>query len=188
MKSRRIVITGGPGTGKTAVVNQLEKKGFNCLHEIIRSMTLEARKEGDEKEQRTNPLAFVSDPFEFNRQILEGRVKQFELAQNNTQEILFYDRGLPDVLAYMDYFEQEYGEDFEEVCQTYKYDDVLLLPPWKEIYVSDNERLETFEEALEIHRFLEDTYHRFGYEPITVPQGSVEERTIYALEKLRIVR
>ena len=188
MKPRRIVITGGPGTGKTAVVNQLEKKGFSCLHEIIRTMTLEARKEGDENEQRTNPLAFVADPFEFNRQILEGRVKQFEHALDSRQDILFYDRGLPDVLAYMDYFEQEYGQDFEEVCKQYRYDEVLLLPPWKEIYVSDYERLETFEEALEIHRFLEDTYHRFGYDPIIVPKGSVEERTDFALEKLRIVK
>ena len=30
------VITGGPGTGKTSVVNELEKKGFRVLREVAR--------------------------------------------------------------------------------------------------------------------------------------------------------
>ena len=48
---KRIVITGGPGTGKTALVRELENRGYDCFHEIIREMTeaatalLEARPE-----------------------------------------------------------------------------------------------------------------------------------------------
>ena len=186
MNPRRIVITGGPGTGKTAVVDLLEQLGYLCFHEIIRSMTMEAKKEGSSKKQLTNPLAFVSDPYEFNKQILEGRIKQFQQALNQDQQIIFYDRGIPDVLAYMDYFKQKYGQDFEKAGREYRYDAVLLLPPWKEIYISDNERLETFEEALEIHSFLEETYKRFDYEPIIIPKGTVKERTMFALEQLKV--
>ncbi len=147
---------------------------------------MKARKEGNTKEQLTNPLTFVSDPFEFNRQILKGRIKQYHEASHLVESVIFYDRGIPDVLAYMDYFDQKYGSDFEQACIENRYDAILLLPPWKEIYVSDNERLETYSEALEIHSILVETYKRFNYEPLIVPKGTVEDRTLYALEKLNI--
>ena len=41
--------------------------------------------------------------------------------------------------------------------------------PWKAIYKTDNERFETFEEAVKIHNHLEQTYKRFGYNIIEVP-------------------
>jgi broad-specificity NMP kinase len=39
LKAKRIVITGGPGTGKTSVIAKLEDSNFYCYHEVIRSMT-----------------------------------------------------------------------------------------------------------------------------------------------------
>ncbi len=186
METKKIVITGGPGTGKTAVINRLEKDGFVCMPEIIRSMTLEAKKEGDSQKYATNPLLFVSDPLGFNEKILQGRKNQFQQAIDNSESHIFFDRALPDVLAYMDYFDQPYGDLFMEACKTNVYDEVFILPPWKEIYVVDNERLESFNEAVQIHEHLERTYLSYGYDVKDVPLSSIEERVTFILEKLNI--
>ena len=81
-----------------------------------------------------------------------------------------FDRGIPDVLAYMDFFNQEYGEEFITACQDNRYNIIFIAPPWEEIYVSDNERLETYKEAQEIHHALMGTYTRFGYKPHSYSQ------------------
>ncbi len=147
-------------------------------------MTFEAKKEADPGLFITNPLAFVSDPYLFNRELLEGRLNHFRQAAGIDRPVVFYDRGIPDVLAYMDFFTQGYGQEFEEACRINRYDKVLLLPPWEEIYVSDNERLESFTEALQIHQYLTVAYQRFGYSPVSIPVGPVRERVAHILLEL----
>lgn len=174
--AKRIVITGGPGTGKTVLVSRLEKMGYPCFHEIIREMTLEALERETGAEQVTNPLAFVSDPLAFNRQLLDGRIRQYHLAEEVQDPLVFYDRGMPDVLAYMDYFAQPFDARFSEPCQQLRYDAVVLLPPWPDIYRQDGARLESFEQACEIHHSLEARYQSCGYTVRTLETGPVEHR------------
>ncbi|MFD0797870.1 AAA family ATPase [Maribacter chungangensis] len=179
MSVKRIVITGAPGTGKTSIIKTLETSGFYCFHEFIRSMTLDAKNEMHPDNVGTNPIAFVSDSKKFNLQLLEGRQKQYEAAEDQNEALFFYDRGMPDVIAYMDYFDQTYGEDFFNVCKKHSYDAVFLLPPWKSIYVQDNERLETFAQATEIHEHLKHTYTALGYDVKEVPFGTVPQRIAF---------
>ncbi|WP_047245458.1 AAA family ATPase [Maribacter thermophilus] len=181
MDFKRIVITGAPGTGKTSVIKSLENSGFFCFHEIIRTMTLEAIENEEADVLQNNPIDFVSDAASFNQKLLKGRLDQFKQATTLQKDIVFYDRGVPDVLAYMDYFEQSYGTDFLNACKANRYDKVFLLPPWKEIYKQDNERLESYSQAVDLHIHLEKTYNSFGYEIIEVPFGTVEERLKYIL-------
>jgi predicted ATPase len=173
---KRIVITGGPGTGKTVLIKMLEALGFHCYHEIIRELTQEAkiRKSKDPKE--INPLAFVSDPLAFNSKLLNGRIAQFKSAMDLHNPVVFYDRGIPDVLAYMNYFKQSYDEVFINPSCNMRYNEVILLPPWKEIYVQDNERMENFEQACKLHLHLERQYIELGYSPIVLETGTPEFR------------
>ncbi len=185
MKPKRIVITGGPGTGKTSLVRQLEENGFLCYHEIIRDLTSDAINGSDPSDFVTNPLAFVDDPFSFNEKILMGRLRQFQEASSATSPIVFFDRGMPDVLAYMDYFQQKYDDEFTNACYINRYDEVVILPPWERIYTSDNERFESFEEASAIHLALLKTYRQFDYTPVIVPTGTVEERLHFVADLLK---
>ena len=184
--AKRIVITGGPGTGKTVLIKMLEDLGFHCYHEIIRALTQEAKniKSNDPKE--INPLAFVSDPLAFNTELLEGRVAQYKSAMKLQHPVVFYDRGIPDVLAYMNYFEQSYDNAFTNPCQNLRYNEVIILPPWEEIYVQDNERLENFEQACAIHQHLERQYSELGYSPFTLDTGTPEFRLQRLLEYLNL--
>ncbi|MCG9972528.1 AAA family ATPase [Christiangramia crocea] len=177
MKTRRIVITGGPGTGKSSIIHKLEEKGELCFHEVSREVILEAKKEGIDQ-------LFLEKPLLFSQKLLEGRLDQFLEAKNMNSAHVFLDRGLPDVLAYMDYFNTDYPDLFHTTCKNYQYDKIFILPPWQEIYTSDNERYESFEEALKISSYLYSTYEKYGYEPIEVPKLAINERTEFILNKI----
>ncbi|MCK0159370.1 AAA family ATPase [Allomuricauda sp. F6463D] len=185
MGKNKVVITGAPGTGKTSIVNGLERKGFHCFHEIIREMTSEAKQVGQSEEYISNPLVFVDDAMQFNKDLLEGRTSHYRESLNLDTPICFFDRGIPDVLAYMDFFGQSYDQHFTSHCENHRYDAVFIVPPWQEIYVSDNERMETFEEAERIHLALQKTYTQFGYDPIEVPKDAVLNRIDFILETLK---
>lgn len=177
MNKEIVVIIGGPGTGKTTIIEGLLAKGFCCYPEISREVTLEAKKQGIEQ-------LFLENPLLFSELLLEGRKKQFHKAQKEPHNIVFLDRGIPDVLAYMHYIGDSYPAFFDQACRDHIYTKIFLLPPWEEIYISDNERYENFEQAKLIYNHLTETYQKYGYHLIEVPKGTVEERISFILNQI----
>jgi len=172
-----IVIIGGPGTGKTTIIERLVQNGYCCYPEISRQVTAEAQKQGIEQ-------LFLENPLLFSELLLEGRKKQFIDAQQEPHNFIFLDRGIPDVLAYMHYIGDSYPAFFETACREHIYSKIFILPPWKDIYVSDKERYENFEQAQLIHNHLVETYEKFGYELIEVPKDTVDKRILFILDKI----
>ncbi len=168
MKKELVVITGGPGTGKTTIIDALIEQGYACFPEISRQVTLEAKKQGIEQ-------LFLEKPLLFSELLLEGRRKA---------EIVFMDRGIPDILAYMHYIGDSYPAFFDHACREHQYAKIFVLPPWEEIYESDEARYENFEQAKLIFDHLIETYEKYGYQLIEVPQGTVEQRIQYILGQL----
>lgn len=174
----KIVITGGPGTGKSTVIEELCNRNFTCMPEISREVTLNARKKGIEQ-------LFLTKPLLFSELLLEGRINQFTEAEQQNNNMVFFDRGIPDVHAYMNYISIDYPSTYIQKSNLYRYDYIFLMPPWEEIYISDNERYENFEQALAIHNHLERTYKDLNYPIIEVPTGSVATRTDFILDHLK---
>lgn len=177
MKTRKIVITGGPGTGKTSVIQALENSGYFCFHEVSRQIIQDAQKKGIDQ-------LFLKEPLLFSEMLLEGRIKQHKDAEAVDANLVFLDRGVPDVVAYMNYFGNDYPPVFNRVCKEYLYDEIFLLPPWKEIYTSDSERYESYEQAVIIHDHLAESYASHGYRPLEVPCGPIEDRASFILDQL----
>lgn len=174
---KRIVITGGPGTGKSSIIKKLERDGHKCLHEVSREITAAAQKEGITQ-------LFLEQPVLFSKKLLEARIDQFHEASASQSHMVFIDRGIPDVIAYMNYFGTDYPAAFNEACADYKYHHVFLLPPWEEIYQTDNERYESFEQAVQIYDHLKSSYRENGYPTIEVPRNSVVHRCEFILSKI----
>lgn len=179
MKQQKVLLIGGPGTGKSSLIDRLEQKGYFCLHEVSREVTLEAQKKGIDQ-------LFLTQPLLFSELLLKGRIAQFQEAGKTTEKMVFFDRGIPDVSAYLDYSKDDYPDDFVIANKRYRYDIVFMLPLWKEIYRADNERYESYGQAVEIQEYLQKTYTNLGYKLISVPKISVEKRMNFILQQLNL--
>lgn len=177
MGKKIILLIGGPGSGKTTALNELCKKGYTCYPEISREVTIEAQKSGIDQ-------LFLKEPLLFSELLLKGRINQFTNALKESAELVFIDRGIPDVLAYMHYIGDAYPPVFDEACQNHTYTKVFIFPPWEEIYVSDSERYENFEQAKLIHNHLVETYSKYGYHLIEVPKADLNSRVSFILNNL----
>jgi predicted ATPase len=178
VNTKRIVITGGPGSGKTTLINHIERLGYSTMEEVSREIINEAREEGIDQ-------LFLTDPMLFSQKLLESRLLQFEKAKELDTDYVFYDRATPDITAYMDFIGSLYSAEFEKPCYTHLYDCVFLLPPWELIYTKDNERYETFTQAKKIYKSLCDGYKKYGYTIVEVPQASIEQRSDFIFNYLK---
>ena len=177
MSKEIVVIIGGPGSGKTTIVERLVEKGYICYPEISREITLEARSQGVEQ-------LFLENPLLFSELLLEGRKKQFNNALKEESDLIFLDRGIPDVLAYMHYIGDSYPSFFDKACKDHKYTKVFFLPPWEDIYTADEARYENFEQAKLIAGHLAETYTSYGYNLIEVPKDTTDNRILFILGQL----
>tara|TARA_B100000029_G_C17573394_1_gene957405 strand:+ start:60 stop:608 length:549 start_codon:yes stop_codon:yes gene_type:complete len=175
--TNKIVITGGPGTGKTSLIRALKNSGFTCFNEISREITLEYRKKGIDQ-------LFLSDPELFSEELLKGRIKQYNDSKKIQSGCVFLDRGIPDIIAYLNFKKTDVSNKFLESVEKYRYDMILLLEPWEDIYSSDQIRYESFDEVVSIHGFIMNTYKESGYNPIIIPKISIENRLNFVIDKL----
>ncbi len=178
LNTKKIVITGGPGTGKSSIINELKKRGYTCFEEISRQVIINAQKEGIDQ-------LFLENPLLFSELLLKGRFAQYIKANNSNTEYAFFDRGIPDVIAYMDYIGDNYPIEFENLCKENPYDYIFILTPCDKIYINDNERYESFEQAVKIHHKLLNTYSKYNYEIINVPFNTIEARTDFILNSIK---
>lgn len=176
INTKKILITGGPGAGKTSIIDELEKRNFNCEHEIVRSLTIEGKKKG-------NDQAFLRDPLKFTKKLLDLRINQFNKIQEN--EITFYDRGVHDTLAYLKFIKVNIGDDLINKCMKIKYNMVFVLPPWKKIYQQDDCRYESFEESIKIFNEIIKIYEYFEMNTIILKQGTIDYRVDKILSHIK---
>jgi predicted ATPase len=180
MNKQIVVIIGGPSSGKTTLIEKLKENGHICYPEVSREVIKEAQERGIEQ-------LFLEQPLLFSELLLEGRIKQFQKAKEEEESnVVFLDRGIPDVLAYMHYIGDSYPSFFDEACRENVYSKIFILPTWKEIHISDEERYESYEQAVLIQDHLIETYQKYGYKLIEVPKDTVENRMQFLLQNLNL--
>ena len=185
MNAKKIVITGGPSTGKTSLIDAMQNAGYFCYPEVIRQMTLDEKNRGALTNYKTNPIASVLDPLDFNTKILEARLKHYQESLNQNEALVFFDRGMPDVLAYMEFYDQLIPKEFTTIVKHNTYDQIFLLPMWHSIFVQDGERFDSFEDALKINKCLLHTYRQLGYNVVELPKASVAERIQFIFQNVK---
>lgn len=172
------VITGGPGFGKTTILNLLAEKGFPVCPENARSLMTQVR----DKEESGKLGSWPSD---FEKIIADRRVDF--LTSISEEVIAFSDRGLPDQVAYSRYKKKVPSPFISGVVTANRYAPIVFVtPPWKEIYTKDKIRREEFTDALEIHRQIVNAYLKYGYKIVNLPLTIPEERVKFILNFLCI--
>jgi predicted ATPase len=173
MNKTKHVITGGPGIGKSTVINLLTDLGYKTVPESARYVI--------EREQRlgTRMLPWL-DLSSFQRLVMD---KQLEMECVLPQKVaVFLDRGLADGLGYCAKAGIEPPPRLVELSQR-RYGKIFLLDPLPS-YENDAVRLEDAEEAKVIHQSISEVYQSLGYELIKVPVLPPDERVEYILARI----
>src|ERR1700683_5477182 len=80
-------------------------------------------------------------------------------------------------------------DETQRACDGYRYNRlVFIVPPWKEIYTMDAERKQSFTEAIETHRVMEQSYRDCAYEVVDLPRVSAERRAKFVLREISAKR
>lgn len=169
------VITGGPGGGKTALLNALAERGYRVAPEAARRIIRARLAQG--LPPRPEPAAFA-------REILASDMEQYRAAQAH-DGVTFFDRGVPDALYMLDLAGAITREEAAGLVQRFPYNNtVFLLPPWEDIYGTDAERDQSFEEAVAVFEGMSRWYAQWGYQTVEVPRVSVEARVTFILNTI----
>lgn len=178
MKNAHYVITGGPGVGKTTLLEALAMQGYQCVAEVARRIIQQQVQIGGSALPWANKTEYA------NLMWTESVKSYQENTAENPSTPIFFDRGLLDTVCYMEMENIPMHLDQFELLKSPLYDKVFLLPPWKEIYHTDSERKQSWKEAKQTFEFLRKVYRKYGYTIIEVPKLPVEERVNFILEKL----
>jgi len=170
--NRFFVITGGPGTGKTTLLNALKEEGFCCISEVAREIIREqAAKDGEALPWKNRE--------KYTELMLVASIQSYRDARMTYEldETVFFDRGIPDTLCYAAMIGLRISAQMKLAADRCRYHSrVFLLPPWREIYHTDAERKQTWDEAVYTYEMMKKTYREYGYHPVEVPRTTVEER------------
>lgn len=173
------VVSGGPGAGKTTLLNVLAKKGYIIIPEDARRIISEQMQvNGDALPWKNKTL--------YTWRMLNASVNSFrEAALGEAILPVFFDRGIPDALCYATMSNIDITPEMNRDAATCRYNkNVFLLPPWKKIYHTDNERKQTWEEAVFTFHKMKETYISYGYTIIEIPEDAPGNRAEFVIQHL----
>jgi predicted ATPase len=170
------VISGCSGGGKSTLLGELKRRGFATVEEPGRRVVRQEMLGDGAALPWVNAAAFA------RRAIAMSEADIAAAAVHRGW--VFFDRGLIDAAVALAHLG---GEHASITIGAHRFHSgVFLAPPWRDIYVSDDERPHGFAAATEEYERLRDAYPALGYEVIVLPKISVEARADFVLRSLEV--
>jgi predicted ATPase len=175
--SRFVIITGVAGGGKTTLINALRQHGFACVSEMAREIISDQVAIGGRARHEDDAQLFAEI-------MLSWEIRSYRQAAT-LPGMVFFDRGIPDLIGYHRLIGTPVPAHVLAATTMYRYHQrVFVAPPWPEIHVHNEERTQGFDEVLRTHEAIASAYAEYGYELVTLPKVSVEERVAFVLQNL----
>lgn len=172
-----VVISGGPGSGKSTLIDALALLGYAHTVEAGRSVIQAQLASGG----RALPW---DDRQAFAKQMLKHDVRSYRAAQRQPGPVLC-DRGIPDIVGYLQLEQLPVSGCLLHAAKTFRYHRrIFIAPPWPEIYRQDTERKQSFEIAEQTWRAMLSVYRSLDYELIDIPFDSVAARVRFMQEHI----
>jgi predicted ATPase len=171
----RVLITGGPGVGKTTLLAELGARGYSTVAESARAIISERRARG----QSPRP-----GPIEFAREILRRDTEKYHDHAVGAAWV-FFDRGLVEALGMVHEVAPFSAQELDAALRAHPFhSSVFVLPPWQDIYTTDTERDHSFPWVEQVHSHLVQWYRSCGYVLHEVPRLSVVARAEFVIQTL----
>jgi predicted ATPase len=169
--TKKYILTGGPGIGKTTILKLLSGNGLYIINETA-TYLIEKELKKPENEQ----IVPWTNPQEFQRKVYENQRRWEEEIPKGIERALL-DRSLADNLAYLKLNNLEgtkVYEDIKKYASENRYEKIFLLDqlPFKE----ETAIRRDIEVAGKIHELIQETYRDLGYKLERIPVLEPKER------------
>ncbi|PYE39946.1 MULTISPECIES: AAA family ATPase [unclassified Rhizobium] len=174
------VVTGGPGSGKSSLINAMTRRGFSTMPEAGRAIIQDQVRIG-------GPALPWADRTIFAELMLGWELRSYHDALESHAPVLM-DRGIPDVVGYLTLCGLPVPAHIEAAAKIHPYNkQVFLAPYWDAIFAQDAERKQDRQEAEATGRVMAETYTRLGYQIVELPLAGIEQRADFMADSLRAV-
>jgi predicted ATPase len=163
------VVTGGPGSGKSTLIDALAEAGYARSLEAGRAII-------QDQVAIDGPALPWRDRQAFAELMLCWEMRSYRMARDQPGPVLF-DRGVPDVAGYLRLVGLPVPAHIHRAAETFRYNRIVLIaPPWPEIFRGDPERKQSLDEAVRTYEAMVATYRDYGYALVELPRATIEER------------
>ena len=171
------IISGGPGAGKTSLIDTLDMRGFTTVAETGRAILREQAAIGGSAVHGKDTAAYCTE-------MLKRGIADFN-REKAGDEPVFFDRGIAELPGYCRLVGLPVPEAVRQAAEIYRYNAlVLLAPPWREIYRQDSERGQDWSEAVRTYELVREAYDEAGYETVEIPRDTVARRVAFILAEV----
>ncbi|HVY19125.1 MAG TPA: AAA family ATPase [Bauldia sp.] len=171
------IISGGPGSGKSSIIDRLDARGFTTVGETGRAIIREQAESGGN-------ATHTGDAEAFGLLMLERGIADYRRMRKEDEPV-FFDRGIAELTGYWRLIGKPLPERVALAAREYRTNrTVFLAPPWREIYRQDAERQQDWNEAVRTFELVREAYDTAGYMTIEIPKDTVARRVSFILAEV----
>lgn len=183
-------IVGGPGVGKTSIIDALREKGEETSQEVATDFILERMEDGSKEPWNENDFQYTI----LNR-TLEREDEVMRKSKLTNKERIFTDRAVLDLYVYLEVRGKKGSEEYQKSDELIKkvnvndrYKAIFLVLPWGDEvndYHNAKNRHEEVDEALILAHKTHEVYSQHFPNLIKVPgRLTPKERADFVLRKV----
>jgi predicted ATPase len=179
--NKLVVISGCSGGGKSTLLSELGSNGYTVVAEVGREIV---------KEQLAvnGNITPWQNHKEFCEMLIARSIKAYKQAKETAiakEHVIFFDRSFLEGVSYYQSLQIQDANKYDHYIEELRYyPTIFMAPPWKDIFRQDEERKQSFEDAVDEYRRLLKAYPEYGYRIIELPKASVKERVQFLLSSI----
>jgi predicted ATPase len=175
----RYILTGGPGVGKTSILNALANLNYSVISEAATDIISQEQTLGIERPQLQPG---------FDDKVIELQRRRQQEAVSSKASVVFFDRSPVDVEAYAKGFSGQasstIAEEVTSIVDQRYYDTMVFLIEKLPFVTKDGIRYEDLEQSMQIEAWIKEQYLKYSYKLIPIPaKADLEDSTLLTPEE-----